>query len=261
MKTSTDETLHVIQLSDTHLMDSPSQTLGGVNTQETLTAVIADILLRKINPDMILITGDLSQNGAKASYQRLAKTLAHVPCKVYYIPGNHDDTDEMNQWLYSKNSCPQNVILGKYWQIILLDSTAPGLEDGFLAEVDFTHLEYALQKKPKHFTIIAIHHPPLPVGAHYMDEIRLINSEVFLTKIKYYPQIKAVLFGHVHQIFEAQIADVQFLSAPSTAIQFLPNSKKFAIDHSLTPGYRWLELKKDGSLLTGINRIAVFHEK
>ena len=48
--------------------------------------------------------------------------------------------------------------------------------------------------------------------------------------------------------------DVLLLSAPSTCIQFLPNSVGFAVDMT-APGYRWLELHPDGRIDTGIERL------
>jgi len=43
-------------------------------------------------------------------------------------------------------------------------------------------------------------------------------------------QVRAVLFGHVHQVFELQRNGAQYLSAPSTFFQFKPNSKYFGRD-------------------------------
>jgi Icc protein len=44
---------------------------------------------------------------------------------------------------------------------------------------------------------------------------------------------------------------VRLLSTPSTCAQFVPRSDGFAIDRR-PPGYRWLELRDDGSLSTDV---------
>lgn len=44
------------------------------------------------------------------------------------------------------------------------------------------------------------------------------------------------------------------MATPSTCIQFKPLSSYFALD-ALQPGYRLLELKPDGSMLTNVYRI------
>ena len=63
----------------------------------------------------------------------------------------------------------------------------------------------------------------------------------FLAEIEKNPQVKAVLFGHIHQVFEAHVNGTFYASAPSTSFQVLPNTKTFTIEE-LTPGYRTIEL-------------------
>ena len=66
--------------------------------------------------------------------------------------------------------------------------------------------------------------------------------------------MRAVIWGHVHQTFEQQRKGVRLLATPSTCVQFLPDSKEFAVD-MVPPGYRWLELYPDGTLKTGVERL------
>ena len=69
-----------------------------------------------------------------------------------------------------------------------------------------------------------------------------------------YPQVKAVLWGHVHQEFDQQAAGIRWLATPSTCIQFTPRSADFAVEEK-APGYRWLRLYADGQLETGVSRV------
>ncbi len=57
-------------------------------------------------------------------------------------------------------------------------------------------------------------------------------------------QVRAVLFGHVHQVFEARRNGAQYLSAPSTFFQFKPNSPRFDRDER-PPGARIVRLNGD----------------
>ena len=67
----------------------------------------------------------------------------------------------------------------------------------------------------------------------------------------------SLLFGHIHQAYNAERKGVALLGAPSTCIQFLPESQGFALDPA-TPGFRWLDLYPDGHIDTGIERIAAY---
>jgi Icc protein len=93
------------------------------------------------------------------------------------------------------------------------------------------------------------------VGSPWLDEIRLNNAEDLFAILDHQPQVRGLVFGHIHQAFSAERKGVALLGAPSTCIQFLPGSQDFALD-AATPGFRWLELHPDGGIDTGIERIA-----
>ena len=70
-----------------------------------------------------------------------------------------------------------------------------------------------------------------------------------------YPQVKAILCGHIHQDLDRTYHGVRVLATPSTCIQFMPDSDDFALDHN-NPGWRYLELTKDGRIITSVHRIS-----
>ena len=224
----------LIQISDLHLYADSADRLGEVNTQATLEAVLQNV--KQQQPELLVMSGDLSQDGSLAAYQRLAKTVAGINCPVYWIPGNHDDIENARAGLKGANLSAEGAVLINGWQIILLDSTAPGLDDGFIGTVDFEHLQHCLTRHLDIPTVIVMHHHPVAVGC-YMDAIRVINAERFLATLAVFPQIRLVLFGHVHQEFTEIRNGIHFFGAPATCVQFVPRVEKFAIDTSVTPGY------------------------
>ena len=56
--------LRVLQLTDPHLMADPAGALLGVNTRDSLDAVIAQVLRDHGQPDVILATGDIAQDAS-----------------------------------------------------------------------------------------------------------------------------------------------------------------------------------------------------
>ena len=63
--------------------------------------------------------------------------------------------------------------------------------------------------------------------------------------------MRAIVWGHVHQNYDALRKGVRLLATPSTCAQFLPNSDDFAVDRR-PPAYRTFELRTDGTLLTEV---------
>lgn len=240
-----------VQLSDLHMLADPKGLLGQVNTQASLEKTLAKVI--EYQPDFVVLTGDISQDGSLLSYQRLAKTLEVLACPVYWLLGNHDEYIEAAQGLQGSNIRSDKYFIHQGWQFILLNSTAFGLDDGFLGSSDFAQLHRYLNLDPERPTIIMLHHPPVKIGC-YMDDVRLINDREFLQNIATYYQLRAVLFGHIHQAFAEKIGEVFFLGAPATSVQFAPKLPKFALDKQAQPGFRWLDFSKD-NFQTGIIRV------
>src|SRR3990167_10732885 len=121
-----DETpLRIVQVSDIHLYGDKAHSLLGVNTQESFTALITHLKQDK-KSDLILLTGDLSQDGSKASYVYITDVLKELEVPVYYIPGNHDNLSTMME-VYPRENISQNKhIVLKNWHIILLNSQKDG---------------------------------------------------------------------------------------------------------------------------------------
>ena len=69
----------LVQLTDCHLFGEPETVMLGVNTDASLRAVLRQIDADGKHPDLLLATGDLSQDGEPAAYRRLAATLGSAP--------------------------------------------------------------------------------------------------------------------------------------------------------------------------------------
>jgi Icc protein len=81
--------------------------------------------------------------------------------------------------------------------------------------------------------------------------VGLENAAEFWRVIDQHSNVRAVLWGHVHQCFDQLRGDVRLLATPSTCAQFMPGSKEFALD-TLPPAYRTLQLRADGTLTTEV---------
>jgi Icc protein len=245
--------LQIVQISDIHLFGDKEKSLLGVKTQDSFAEVI-NLVKSQHKPDLILLSGDLAQDGSAAAYLRIAEMLHDFPIPIYYIPGNHDDSSVMMQIYPLGNLTHHRHIVLKNWHIILLDSHIPNKVEGFLAETQLMFLEHCLQMYPEHYAIIVFHHQPVPVGSTWLDNLGLKNADRLWASLANFPKIQTILFGHVHQQHEGKKNGIQYFSAPSTCIQFKRNSPEFALEE-LAPGFRWVELHADGKLMTGIKRL------
>ncbi|MDO8698550.1 MAG: phosphodiesterase, partial [Pseudomonas sp.] len=98
------------------------------------------------------------------------------------------------------------------------------------------------------------HHHPVSIGCRWMEPIGLRNADELFAVLDAYPQVRGVLWGHIHQEFDQLRNGVRLLASPSTCVQFAPGSEEFQVDQE-APGYRWLRLHADGQLETGVSRV------
>lgn len=93
------------------------------------------------------------------------------------------------------------------------------------------------------------------MNSDWLDRIKLQNAEELFDVINRYPQVRLVVFGHIHQEFERSRRGVRYLGSPSTCVQFIPESERFSWDKR-EPGFRLIELYPDGTFETRIERVA-----
>lgn len=243
-------TVRLIQFTDLHLYADESGRLRGVPSLASLSAVFEHARQGQWPPDALLVTGDLVQDDA-GGYAHFRRMFGSLRLPVLCLPGNHDEPEAMRRELsLSPFVTGGHVDLG-VWRIVLLDSVVPGRAGGALSEASLTALEEALAGAGKLHALVCLHHHPVPMKSRWLDQVGLANARDFLGVIDRHTNVRGIVWGHVHQSFDALRNDVRLLATPSTCAQFLPGADEFALDRR-SPAYRTLELKPDGSITTEV---------
>jgi len=243
----------LVQLSDSHLFAEAGGRLLGMDTCDSLQQVIQRVLDEQPQVDLLLATGDISQDGSSESYLRFRQKTAQIPGAQRWFAGNHDDMPTMRQ-VCAGSDLLEPVIDLPGWRIILLDSSIPGTVAGQFSAEQLTLLEQSLASAGERHVLISFHHHPIPVGCNWLEPIGLRNPAALFAITDRYPRVKAMLWGHVHQEIDQQRKGVRLLASLSTCVQFAPGSEEFQVDHE-APGYRWLRLYPDGRLETAVSRV------
>ena len=247
--------LLVAQITDTHLFAELDRTWKGLSTAHTLKTVLDRLKQLQPQPDLLLLTGDLSQDETPQSYELLASLISPLNIPTYWIPGNHDNLSVMQQILDKPPISPERSWNLGNWQFLLLSSVEAGCDGGKLSPESLDWLDSQLQQTGDRAVTIALHHHPLAIGSEIMDGMMLHNADQFFAIVDRYPHIKIVLCGHIHQEFHQQRGPVSYLGTPSTCIQLLPKSHPIVVD-PIPPGFRLLELAIDGTWNTRVERVA-----
>ncbi|MGO2486888.1 MAG: 3',5'-cyclic-AMP phosphodiesterase [Pseudomonas taetrolens] len=253
---TTEDPVLLVQLSDSHLFADANGALLGLKTAHSLQQVVDLACAEQPRPDLLLATGDLAQDGSVEAYQHFRRLTTPLSATARWIPGNHDQLAHMREAAVQSRLLEPLVDIGN-WRITLLDSAVPHSTPGYLEDRQLQLLAQSLSEAPERHHLVCLHHHPVSVGCPWLEPIGLRNANEFWKVLDRYPQVRAVLWGHVHQAFDQQRNGVRLLASPSTCIQFAPGSEDFNVSNE-APGYRWLRLQPDGSLETGVSRLADF---
>ncbi|MBW8189710.1 3',5'-cyclic-AMP phosphodiesterase [Neiella marina] len=246
--------LRILQITDTHLFGDPAKELLGVNTRDSFEAVLKSVKADNQAFDLVVVTGDISQDDSPASYQVFAEAIATLAKPIVWLPGNHDDGLIMPDLLSAEPLSSVDRVLTEHWQLLMLNSQVRGFTFGELAQQQLDFVSESLTEYPDRYTLVFVHHNPVPMGCRWLDQHRMKNGESLLSLLSAAPNARGVVWGHVHQDWQQNRDHLHLIATPSTCIQFKPRSEQFALDKR-PPGYRYLTLNPDGQLLTELKRL------
>ena len=212
------------QISDPHIVPEGTLAYGRVDTGRMLLRCVRKILALPRLPDAVVATGDLTDDGTVAEYERLAELLAPLPMPLYLVVGNHDDPRalqsvfQQHTYLAGEDGFVQYAVDEFDVRLVVLDTTVPGAPGGKLCEQRLQWLDRTLSESDRP-TIIAQHHPPFVTGISLMDSMSLANPEAEAAVIARYRHVQCIISGHYHRNIQARFAGTVASVCPSTAHQ------------------------------------------
>jgi len=248
--------IKLIQITDSHLEAQAGGQLLGLNTDDSLRAVVGLIAEEHPQVDLLLATGDISNCGSTSSYRRFQSLTDNLAKHTLWLPGNHDLNDAMGEAIGNGEELDGSADIA-CWKVLTLDSSVEGEVGGHLSAEQLNILRQELQNSIGSHVLICLHHHPILIGCDWLDTQRVSNADQFFEVLDAFDHIRGVLWGHIHQPIDQRRKGVRLMATPSSCIQFAPNSAEFKLDRQ-SPGYRWLTLLPDGAIETGISRASDF---
>lgn len=225
--------------------------MRGLNTHDSLKAVVERISSDPCKADAIIATGDLVQDETRDGYEHFSKLVGGLNAPVHCVPGNHDSPRLMAEILSEPPFHFCGTAVYGNWCLIMLNTAVRGDDGGRLDQGQLEFLDHTLAARKNLHALIAMHHHPLPMGNLWLDGLGLRNTDEVFSIIDKHANVRCLIWGHVHQSSERERNGVKMISTPSTGSQFLPGSDVFKLD-AKPPGYRWLELTEDGTVRTEV---------
>jgi 3',5'-cyclic AMP phosphodiesterase CpdA len=215
----------IAQITDLHAVADGHLAMGAVNTNAALEAAVARLNALEPPPDLVVVTGDLVDDGSVAGSRAAARRLSALAAPFVVLPGNHDDRAALRTAFPEHGYLPPGdgplhyTIEDRPVRLVALDTTIPGDSAGALDEAALAWVDDTLSAAPERPTMLAMHHPPFPVGIDFMDRIGCAGGDAFAAVVARHPQVLRVICGHVHRPISLGFAGTVASIAPSTAHQ------------------------------------------
>ncbi len=200
----------IVQISDVHC--------GPMFLRERLRTAITEI--NSMRPDIILVTGDLTENGLISEFKLAQKELKKLKAdKIVYLSGNHDYRS--TGYLLFKEYFPFTQVTETDEAVIVVVSSArPDRDDGEIGNRQNLWLEKTLEKYKNKTRIVAIHHHVVPVPDTGADQITVVDAGDALRSLTK-SKANLVLCGHRHRPWKWKIEDMQVVHAGSVSCEKL----------------------------------------
>lgn len=262
----TDPSMLIAQISDLHIKLPGELAYGRADTAAALRNCVAEILALPQQPDLVLISGDLTDAGRPAEYGHLIDLLAPLDLPVLAIPGNHDEREAMRAAFSGHGFLPEAGFLhvvhddpADPLRVIGLDTVVPGQSGGRLCAERLEWLEDRLAEAPDRPTLVALHHPPFRTGIAHMDAIGLDGADAFAALISRFANVELVTCGHVHRMVRASVGGRPTLICPGPAhIVDLDLAEAAPATFSMEPPAFLLHWWNEGALVTHMVPIGAF---
>ena len=196
----------VAQITDAHLTLPGRRLFGDYDPEPALRRTLTALAAQDPAPDVVVITGDLTEAGLPDEYAALRAILAGLELPLAVIPGNHDRREAFaaafaGGTAFAGRGAFLHFTLDDWpLRLIFLDTLAgPGESRGLLCEARLDWIAARLGEAPDRETVIFMHHPPFATGIGFMDRIACANGDRLAELVAAHGRVLRVACGHVHR--------------------------------------------------------------
>ena len=217
--------LTIVHLSDTH---------GGSSffLPNLLERAIDEI--NEMEPDAVVMTGDLTDEGFRQQYRSAQSYLFRIKCpQRLVVPGNHDSRNVGHIHFEELIGPRDSVIHLPGITIVGVDSSEPDLDSGRIGRESYAWLEEAF--RDENFKIFALHHHLLPVPATGRER-NIVSDAGDVLEVLLKIGVDVVLTGHKHVPYAWKLENLFVVNAGTVATLRLRGRTK--------PCYNLIKLEK-----------------
>ena len=179
----------IVQISDLHI--------GSQFLEDKFNLLVQEV--NELNPDTIVITGDLTNEGLMKEYQECKSLLSKFNTKkIIIMPGNHDYRN--TGYLLFKKFFPFESIneLSDDVVLVTVGTARPDRNNGEVGYRQNIWLDRTMKKYKNKIKIVAMHHHLIAIPDTGSDQLTVVDAGDVLRTILD-THVDVVLCGHKHR--------------------------------------------------------------
>ena len=182
----------IAQISDVHVG-------GGRYRQELLRTAIDEI--NEVEPDLVVVAGDLTDDGYPDQYPIARDELARIACEhVVRVPGNHDARNvgylRFEDTFGARDSRLRLELPDGVLELVAVDSSKPDLDEGEIGREHYGWIEEGFAGEAD-LRVFLCHHHLMPIPGTGRERNQVLDAGDVLSLLRRC-RVDVVLAGHRH---------------------------------------------------------------
>ncbi len=195
-----------------------------------------------LQPDIVIITGDLTAMGYRQEFRSAREYLDRLVCPdVLVVPGNHDSRNVGYAHFERLFATREPVIRKNGVTVVGVDSTEPDLDYGRIGRHRYPWIKECFSEEPDNFKVFALHHHLLPIPGTGRER-NIVNDAGDVLEVLVQCGVELVLSGHKHVPYSWRLENMFVVNAGTVATLRLRGDTK--------PCYNVVEINGDRVVVT-----------
>jgi Icc protein len=169
--------------------------------------------LNELDPDVVIVTGDLTDMGFRAEFKQAHRLLQRIECaRQVVLIGNHDARNVGDVHFEELFGARRRELELPGMRVVGLDSSEPDLDSGRIGRNLYLWLEERFALDTAEFKIVSMHHHLVPVPGTGRER-NIVHDAGDLLRVLADNGVDLVLCGHKHVPNVWRLEDMLIINA------------------------------------------------
>ena len=182
--------------------------------------------INELEPDVVIVSGDLTGDGLRAEFEEAREYLDRVECeRLLVIPGNHDSRNVGYVHFEELFGERRSELHADGVSIVAVDSTEPDLDHGVIGRGRYEWIEERFGANEAWLRIFVLHHHLLPVPGTGRER-NVVHDAGDTLECLQRADVHLVLSGHKHVPYAWRLEDLFVVNAGTVSTTRLRGKTK-----------------------------------